>query len=230
MTIANFDADLILYRVGFTTQDVESPNIVRSRVDELILNTKEECQTDIMKFYLSDSGRTNFRFEIYPEYKANRPPKPKWHGWIRDYLLDEYEAVVVPRHEADDCMAMFQTEDTICVSIDKDLLQIPGQHYNFVKKEWHAVEEFEGLRWFYRQILMGDSTDNLPGLWRVGPAKTDKLTSWCQTEEDLWSVVQETYDEHGIDISLGIRNGQCMWCYRTPVSPELDNLWQPPAE
>lgn len=227
MITANFDADLILYRVGFTTQDVESPAIVKSRVDELILNTQEECQTSHMNFYLSDSGN-NFRFQLYPEYKANRPPKPKWHGWIRDYLLDEYKAVVVPRHEADDCMRMFQTEDTICVSIDKDLLQIPGQHYNFVKKEWHVVEEFEGLRWFYRQILMGDSTDNLPGLWRVGPAKTDKLTSWCESEEDLWSVVADTYAEHDVAIEMAIRNARCMWCYGEPVKEDLSNVWNPP--
>lgn len=228
MTTANVDADLICYRIGFTTQEINEPNIVASRVDNLIDNIKEGSQCDRLRFFLSDSAN-NFRFKIYPEYKAGRAEKPRWKDWIFDYLLDKYKAEVVPLHEADDALAMYQTEDTVCVSIDKDLLQIPGAHYNFVKQEWQYVEEFEGLVWFYRQVLMGDSTDNIPGLFRIGLARSAKLLQGCETEFELWEKVKEIYEEHSVPIEMAIRNARCMWCYREPVKEDLSNIWKEPS-
>jgi 5'-3' exonuclease len=187
----------------------------------------EETRADEISCHFSDS-KNNFRFQIFPDYKAGRPPKPKWQPWIREYIQNTYPSVLVDRHEADDSLAMYQNENTICCSIDKDLLQIPGQHYNWVSKEWNYIEEFEGLKWFYRQIMMGDKTDNLTGLWRYGPAKTLGLVSGCEFEEELWDVVVDSYSDTGTDLSIALRNARCMWCYRLPVGDDLRNIWNPP--
>lgn len=233
--MANFhyDADVLCYRIGYTTQDVEEGWIVEHRL-HTFLNTLREAMgvltTDKERFFLSDSSN-NFRFKIFPEYKANRPPKPRWTPYVRQYLLDEMGAEVVPYHEADDALAMYQTEDSVCVSIDKDLLQIPGAHFNMVKQDWSHMEEFDGLKWFYRQILMGDNTDNLSGLWRIGEAKSYKLLRSCTTEEEMWDVVTDMYWEKETPISVALRNAQCMWCYRNPVDIEtLNGIWLPPNQ
>lgn len=49
----------------------------------------------------------------------------------------------------------------IC-SIDKDLLQIPGHHLNWVKRESYYTTPLEGLRTMYKQLIAGDGTDNIP--------------------------------------------------------------------
>jgi 5'-3' exonuclease len=61
---------------------------------------------------------------------------------------------------------------TVICSIDKDLHQIPGLHYNFVKKEWSQIEPWDGLKWFYQQLLIGDSTDGIKGCSGIGPVNS----------------------------------------------------------
>jgi len=52
-------------------------------------------------------------------------------------------------------------DSSIIVSIDKDFKQVCGWHYNFVKKDKFYVSPEEGLRFFYKQILTGDSIDGI---------------------------------------------------------------------
>lgn len=230
----NYDADVITYRIGYTTLDVEDEHIVRFRVDAFIDNLRDSLgcspSTCNEQFFLSDSAN-NFRFKVFEEYKANRPPKPRWTPYVKDYILQEYGGIIVPYHEADDALAMFQTDDSICISIDKDLLQIPGAHYGMVSHQHSYVEEFDGLRWFYRQLIMGDNTDNISGITGIGAARSDKLLRECETEFELWEKVLETYESKEMDLSIPVRNGKLMWCHRVPVNIEtLENIWQPPTQ
>jgi hypothetical protein len=73
--------------------------------------------------------------------------------------------------EADDLLGINQTKDTIICTIDKDLRQVPGQHYNFVKDEIFTVNLQEGLLWFYTQMLTGDASDNISGIRGIGLKK-----------------------------------------------------------
>jgi 5'-3' exonuclease len=77
----------------------------------------------------------------------------------------------------------------IIVSIDKDFMQVPGWHYNFVKKVKKQVTPEEGLRFFYKQILMGDSADNIKGIHRVGEVTATKMLAELKTEKSYTSVV-----------------------------------------
>lgn len=162
---ALIDADLILYRVGFTTQDVDSSDIVASRVDTLINETIiGSIDVDSYKLYLT--GPSNYRFNIYPEYKSSRKTKekPRHYQWIKDYLIEYYDASWEEPYEADDLLGINQTEDTIICSIDKDLLQIPGHHFNFVNGNISFVTKEDGDNFFYKQLLTGDNTDDIPGV------------------------------------------------------------------
>jgi hypothetical protein len=72
--------------------------------------------------------------------------------------------VLTDGFEADDALALAQTEDTIICSIDKDLLMVPGRHYNWRKEEFTDVTYESGVKWFCTQLLQGDwSTDSIIG-------------------------------------------------------------------
>ena len=98
--------------------------------------------------YLTGSG--NFRRDIAPSYKANRPDERPTH-WqaVREFLVTQHKAIICNGYEADDEMGIQQDKEggtTVICSIDKDLLQIPGKHYNFVKKVFQEVTPDQGLK------------------------------------------------------------------------------------
>ena len=85
--------------------------------------------------------------------------------------------------------------DYFVVGIDKDLLQIPGNHYNFVKRELRFVDDDEAHLLLMRQCLTGDSADNIPGIRGIGPKKADKLLSGVPKER-RWNRVRAAWRAH----------------------------------
>ena len=176
------------------------------------------------------TGRDNFRHEIYDEYKSHRPEKPIMHKALSLYMLDFVDTVMVHGQEADDAMGIAQTDDTIICSYDKDMLMIPGKHYQFNKDKFIDVTEEEGTRAFYTQLLTGDRVDNIPGLHRVGPKTAEKMLSECTTEEEMYAAVYEAYDQHMHPASVQevvdmiTRNARLLYIRR-----EEDELWSPPS-
>jgi 5'-3' exonuclease len=125
--------------------------------------------------------------------------------------------------EADDLIskAAAQEGPTSCVaSIDKDMHQLHCWHYNFVKRQWKFVEEFDGLRFFYGQILTGDNADNIMGIDGIGPLRASQILEGCSTEKDLYERCVKAYDG---DADRVVENGRLLWLRRKP-----DELWEPP--
>lgn len=198
--IAILDGDIYSYRVGFTTNDVDL-GIALWRLDEMVSNTLEEVKATQYKIYLTDS-EGNFRAKLYPAYKANRvQPKPKWLEELKEHLIVNWGASISLGQEADDSLGIeqeknwiyFQNQSVIC-SIDKDLLQIAGHHYNFVKKEWKYVTSTEGRKWFYTQLLTGDVVDNIKGVSGIGIKKAEKILTGCTEETSLFEATREAYE------------------------------------
>ena len=79
---------------------------------------------------------------------------------------------MVEGEEADDQLSIrcALKGDTIA-TIDKDLNNTAGWHYNWQKDDLYCVGKIEADRNFYRQLLVGDSTDNIPGLFRITGTK-----------------------------------------------------------
>ena len=175
--IALIDADIVLHRVGYTTEN-EEQWIAKARTEEMLDGILLATSATDFELHLSDDREKNFRVAISPDYKANRTaPRPKHYDYIKELLIKEWDARIALGMEADDSMGISQDKsggETVICSIDKDLLQIPGQHYNFVKDEWESVTEWEGLKWFYKQILIGDVSDNVKGCTGIGPVKAAK--------------------------------------------------------
>lgn len=200
------DTDILLYRIGFTTEN-EDEGIARARFNEMAEGILSETGATSYQFWLSDSTANNFRTKIYPEYKANRKDfkKPKHYDFLKDLAIEEWGARVTVGQEADDALGIEQTKDynslapaserTIICSIDKDLHQIPGNHYNFVKKESSIVEPEDGRKFFYQQLLKGDSVDNLQGAPGIGDAKAAKALGSESSEVGLFRLVRDCYME-----------------------------------
>ena len=202
--IALVDGDLILYRIGFTTE-TDSEDIARIRTDELVESILEETGASEYEVWLSDNREGNFRYEIWQDYKANRTqPRPKHYEVIKEHLIKEWGARIAYGMEADDALGCRQSKiyyqgfneqlNTVICSIDKDLLQVYGEHYNFVRKEWLFVSPWEGLQWFYKQILIGDSSDNVKGCKGIGPVKAGRAVDRIPAEAGEEALFQEVYE------------------------------------
>jgi len=167
---------------------------VKSTIATIINSTKPE---DI-KVYLTKGD--NFRHELatIAKYKGNRDNlrRPHHYSDIREYLIKYYSAIVCEGYEADDALADAQTENTVLCSIDKDLLQVPGKHYNWVTDTKLLVTPETGLLKLWCQVLTGDKTDNIPGIYKCGPVTAKKLLADCTTEEEMWDVCVEKWEEH----------------------------------
>lgn len=206
---ALIDADIVAYRVACTLEDDDAEDFVYARAEDLIDNIL--VNTEATEYRLFLSGKNNFRYTIYPEYKAHRPKeKPFWLEKCRQYLIATFNAEVVDGQEADDALGIAQTEDTIICSIDKDLLMIPGRHYNFVKDEFQEVTNDSGMRHFYMQCLTGDRSDNIKGIEQIGPKKAEKILTGCITEQELFNAVREAYSN---DTEF-LMNGRVLWIRR----------------
>lgn len=219
---ALIDADILIYRIGFTTE-TEDLGVAQWRMDDLIKTILSDVKADTYQMYLTASNdKTAFRKIIYPDYKGNRKaPRPKHYVALREYLVAAYGASMSETIEADDAIGIDSqcTPDCVVVSIDKDLLQLPGLHYNFVKKEFTTVTPHEGLRFFYKQCLMGDKADNIKGVGGIGVVKAEKILANAEDYgegeefEQLWfAAVRETFDD---DLNFW-KDGNCLWILQQP--------------
>lgn len=220
--VALIDADVIVYRVAFASEE-EEEDICLARAKDLIFEiVYTELNCDDYKAYIT--GKGNFREVVATTapYKGNRKDfqRPKHYDALRAYL-QRLGAELVEGQEADDAIAIKAQEGPYwIVSIDKDFDQVPGWHYNFVKKEKYYVTEEEGLRNFYTQILTGDRVDNIIGIKGVGPVKAEKILKDCTTEREYYDACVKAYDG---DIARVTENGVLLWLRRYP-----NQLWQPP--
>lgn len=205
--IGLIDADIVAFRVAASAEN-EPQEIALLRIDSMmndILST-----TDSYKAFLT--GKNNFRYDINPDYKANRKDtvRPQWLDICRSYLINEYNAIVTDGYEADDALGFNQTEDTVIFSIDKDLLMIPGHHYNFIKNEYREVSELDSLKTFYKQMLIGDTSDNIKGVAGIGKVKAAKLIDHLDNEADMFNLVADLYSNQ----ERFLMNADCLWIMR----------------
>jgi 5'-3' exonuclease len=176
------------------------------------------------------SGKRNFREDLYADYKANRlsMPKPKHYRDVKNYLIRQYGAVVSAEGlEADDEISIKANEMAkekkpyIVVSTDKDLKQVPGEHYNQDKKEFFVVGQRDAISFFYQQLLSGDDTDNIDGIAGIGRVTAAKLIDPCKTPKEMAEVVYAEYqkatkDEMPNDIID--MNAKLVWILRSRKS------------
>lgn len=158
------------------------------------------------KALLLTKGGGDFRSHLatLKKYKGNREgmPKPKYYSKMREYLRTKYKAKMYAKWEADDAASMAlhaAAQDpgkvVILAAVDKDLEQCIGLHVHPSKRAEgvYLVDEFDGAYSFYKQMLTGDTADNIPGLKGIGDAKAAKLLADCTTVQELEAAVWAAY-------------------------------------
>lgn len=219
------DADILVYRFGFASEG-DPAEFALARLSEFLDNLQAMDGIDEVWGYLT--GSNNFRNEIAKTapYKGNRVmAKPYHYQLLREYMERAWGFEVIDGMEADDAIGIEayrnEPDETIIVSIDKDLNMIRGHHYNFVKEEKYFVTEEEAIRNFYLQILTGDKIDNIIGLDGIGPVKSKKLLKDCNTELEMYEAVLKAYDG---DEARVLENARLLWILREPKQ-----VWRPPV-
>lgn len=182
----------------------------------------------------------NFRDALatFAKYKGNRDgqQRPKYYGQLLDHLLSKYVHMVRTHSggEADDGIAEYAFRmgnvDNVVVSIDKDLDQIPGLHYNWVKETEYVVDKKQACINLYGQILAGDPTDNIPGIEGCGPKTAHKMLENCTSSSDCWKVVRDAYTSKydtvkpGEGMKRAMETAQLIYLRKEGV----DKPWNPP--
>lgn len=209
---ALIDGDIVLHRCGYAS-DNDPLQIALVRTNVMMEEILAETKADSYEVWLSDSYENNFRKQLAPSYKANRvQPRPVHYEAIKDFLYEHWNANLALGMEADDAMGIEQTaqRDTIICSIDKDLLQIPGRHYNFVRKEFYEISPIEGCRQLYRQLLIGDTSDNIRGVDGIGKVKAGRLIDPLNDEVQMFGEVRRLY----ADDERLLTNGRLLYIRR----------------
>jgi len=149
-------------------------------------------------------GDSNFRDDVYDKYKWRRreaqaknpdPYVPK----LRQHVIEEGLAIPARYCEADDMVSIWAEEaraageDFIIFRVDKDLKMIPGKHFDMLHEQFMEITPLEAHRQFYQQLLMGDPTDSIPGLPKVGPVKAERALKECNSEEEMQERVVDMY-------------------------------------
>jgi DNA polymerase I len=152
-----------------------------------------------------DSKGKTFRDELYPEYKANRPPMPNELSSQFKPLVAILEAMGLPLFiienvEADDVigtlarMATEQKQDVVISTGDKDMAQLVNEHVSLINTMSNQILDIKGVKEKFgvspEQIidyltLVGDSVDNIPGVTKCGPKTAVKWLGQYETLDHL---------------------------------------------
>lgn len=176
-----------------TAYEPEEWEDVEASLKSMIKTIKRDVEAKEYLHFLS-KGKT-FRHELatIQPYKGNRDKKDRMPHWLidaKDYIVDAHGGEYGDGVEADD---MLHVGDVIA-SIDKDLLVVPKMHYNIDKRNLQEVSTLEADKYFYCQVLTGDTTDNILGLFGVGAKSAYcKHVKACTNVVDMHTIVYDAY-------------------------------------
>ena len=162
-----------------------------------------------------DASRITFRQDIYPEYKANRSETPadliSQSILVREGLAALGMPVLcIPGVEADDVIATIARQNcnvpraTRIITSDKDLMQLVSDCiflYDGMKNiEIHEPQVLEKFGVHPNQVidvqsLMGDSSDNVPGVPGIGPKKAAELINQFGNLDNLYANLDNVKNE-----------------------------------
>ena len=176
---------------------------------KMLLNLRSKFVTTYMVVAL-DYGSKTFRHDIYPEYKANRKETPPeliaQLSHVR-HVLDALNISYIEEkgYEADDIIATLtkQSKDkdmkVTIVSSDKDLMQLIDDQvimYDDIKSKFIRAQEVEEKFGVAPHLLLdafaliGDSSDNVPGVPSIGPKTASELINHFGSLEILYENVE----------------------------------------
>lgn len=187
---------------------------VLDQMDALMNRIIYDCPSAHVSTYITSNDKSNYRFKraTTKPYKGNRKDtiKPYYLNAIRDALVNDWDAEVVSGMEADDRLGIEATKPdriSTIATIDKDLLMVDCMFYNIRSRSsiasgnWLSLAENrrkvegKGFPFFFAQMLLGDTADNIPGINGYGPVKVSKVFIVCDTEQDYFNKTWGIYKQ-----------------------------------
>lgn len=205
------DADSLLYTAIYNPDPLVEDDLeeCKFRLDNKIqeIHNNIESYYNIVKTMYFLGGSNNFRYKLYPEYKANRPKeKHPFIAELKEYLNTKYEAILAPNGEADDMLysTYLKCKDNCLVSsIDKDVFfATPGcPQYNYrsykeVLGTFSSITEEESRLAIATQVLMGDNVDNIKGCPKVGKKYCEKHLKLGMTNFQFLKIILNAYKNY----------------------------------
>jgi len=253
-TIALIDGDVLVYQAAFAVeQNIDwgdgmhtlhaDETQAKDAIDKLVEQILTDLGTREYNMALTCHETVNFRKSFFPQYKENRKTlrKPLVWKFLRDNLIQYYDAKTKPNIEADDILGIWATKPwkgnprRIIASVDKDMRSIPCNYWNITNKVLEEINEEAADYNFYWQTLVGDSTDNYPGCQGIGPKKaTAILDNASKTDRaSLWKSVLLAFQKAGFGAEFALTQARCARILRASdydFSKQQPILWRPPHE
>lgn len=190
--IALLDADYLKYvfcsrmqkKLDGTNYLHTDRSLVFDEVSDNVLYEVLEKINDPILFCFSGKSYNTFRYHlaVEKEYKGNRKKEELYEGADNDShnfmekVIHKYNTLLFNDLEADDIVSVLQdNNNTYIVSKDKDLMQIPGFHYDWIKNQIYEVTNEQAMSHLAKQLIMGDSTDAISGIDGMGPKRTEEF-------------------------------------------------------
>lgn len=224
-SIAIIDVDSLLFsaahgkKIYIEDNEFGEPIYERDEKGRLVYEDKSDKEMkssfdDIMTTILTDTssigyvalikGGSNsgkFRYDANPTYKSNRPTEsPKWWGMLFKHAVNNWNCSPVYEVEVDDVVniARLNIENSFIVAIDKDLLNLEGSfHYNWRTKQYIHVTKEEAERAFWRDVVVGQPADGLPGIPGKGQAFYEKNLSKYPLDTIVYQILKYYIDYYG---------------------------------
>lgn len=208
------DGSAYIYRAYHAISSLSTKNGLPTNATYGFTNMLLKVIKDKNPHYLAvafDVKGPTFRHELYPEYKANRPAMPDDLGVQIQYIKDIVSAHNIAclekeGYEADDIIATavkyFTSQNTpvVIISGDKDLLQLVTDSVSFWDPMNNRFMDPAGVKKKYNVppdkiidlfALMGDSSDNIPGVPGVGPKTAEKLINTFGSLDGLYENIEQ---------------------------------------
>jgi DNA polymerase I len=181
--------------------------------------------------------RVSFRYGVWPQYKGNRKKyrRPAGYRHLIEWVSKAapargWEVAKLADVEGDDVLGILYEEGDVIVSVDKDLLTVPGLHLR--DGEVIEVGKVEADRNFFAQVLTGDASDNYPGCPGYGPVTAQKALASCTAELEMWGEVVKAFEKKGYGVPYALAQARCARILRAgeyDLAAGAPLLWSPPV-
>lgn len=237
------DTDLWLYQATAAAEYegdwgdgviVASTNVEHAKdiFTSMLRSTTEALKSDDVVYVVS--GKNNFRYGLTETYKSNRKGNRKPLGYIAllEWLKETNHDKVVSKDnlEADDYIGILATTPNavprIVVSADKDFQTIPCKLYR--QGELQTITEQMAERYWWSQVLTGDTADGYKGCPGVGAVKAEKILS---KNGSYWENVKAAFLAAGLteeDAVLQARLARILRFQDWDSTKQEPILWTPP--
>lgn len=216
-TLLLVDGSSYLYRAFHAMAPLTAPDGTPTGALYGVLNMLRRLRADYVHDYCAvvfDAKGKNFRHQMFPDYKATRPPMPDDLRPQAEMLpelvrLMGWPVLVVSNVEADDVIGTLAKQgeaagwNVVVSTGDKDMAQLVSEHVTLVNTMSNEKLDIEGVKAKFgvlpEQIrdylaLMGDKVDNVPGVEKCGPKTAVK---WLEQYGTLQGVIEHAGEIKG---------------------------------